>query len=339
MLYVTTRNNLDAFTAAHALEHPRAPDGGCWKPFRDPKFSSEEIAGLKDISFNSAIALALNKLFDKKLSAWDVDFCIGRYPVRLKQLPNRVAMCEPWHNPEWQFKTIAGRLISLIGGTVSEGWTEMAVRIAVLFGTYAEMMRQGNIKPGEQIDVAVLSGSFMEPMSAWYARKWGLPIGNIVCCCNENNGMWNLICHGQFRTDDVSLQTCVPQADITLPEELERLICECGGLQEMEDYLGCCQTGRTYYPTDATLNAMRKGLYVSVVSSNRIPKAISGVYASHAYLLSPESALVYSGLQDYRAKKGQLRQAVVMTNASPSCSAEMIAQALGTDIEKVKQML
>ena len=176
-------------------------------------------------------------------------------------------------------------------------------------------------------------------MSAWYARQWGLPVGNIVCCCNENNSVWNLICHGQLRTDDISLETCVSRADIVIPEELERLVCECADIQEMEDYLGCCQTGRTYFPEEGALAKMREGLYVSVISSDRIPKTISGVYASHQYLLTPESALVYSGLQDYRAKKGQLRQAVVMTNRSPVCEASAVAKALGADPAKIKDYL
>lgn len=339
MLYVTTRNNLDAFPSGHVLEYPRVPEGGGWKPFRAPKFSREEIAGLKELSFNAVMAQVLNRLFDRKLTPWDIDFCIGRYPVRLKSLPNRLHMGEPWHNPEWQFDNMANRLIRLIGGNATEGWTEMAVRIAVLFGIYAEVMRQGNIRSGETIDVAVLSGSFMEPMSAWYARQWGLPVGNIVCCCNENNGIWNLICHGQFRTDEVARETCVPGADVIVPEELERLICECGSTEEMEDYLGCCRTGRTFFPNEETLAQMRNGLYVSVVSSDRIPQTISGVFASHAYVLSPESALVYSGLQDYRAKKGQLRQAVIMTNRSPALDAAAVAKALDMDADKIKDFI
>lgn len=339
MLYVTTRNKLDAFTSGHTLDQARGPDGGCWLPYHDPSFSREEIAGLKDMSFNAILAMLLNKLFDRRLSSWDVDFCIGRYPVRTCQLANRVVMGEPWHNPDWQLKTMVSRLTELLGGDQAARWPDMAVRIGVLFGIYGDLLRQELVKPGESVDVAVLSGSFLDPMSAWYARKWGLPIGNIICCCNENNGLWNLICHGQFRTDDVSIETPVPQADITLPEELERLVWECGGISEMEDYLGCVQTGRTYFPNEQTLAKMREGMYVSVVSSHRIRQTIPGVYASHGYLLSPESALVYAGLQDYRAKKGQLRQAVVMTTRSPACDAAFVADTMGIPPEKVKDLL
>lgn len=339
MLYVTTRNTLDAFTPKHTLENKRGPDGGCFVPFHVPSYTKEEIACLKDMPFNLCMANMLGAMFSVKLSSWDVDFCIGRYPVRLQELGSRILMGETWHNPDWQFSAMADRLVRLVGGETGKGWPEIAVRIAVLFGMYGELLRQGTIQPGEQIDVSALSGSFAAPMSAWYARQWGLPIGNIICCCNENNELWNLICHGQFRTDTVCVDSCIPEADVVLPEELERLISTCDDVQEMEDYLGCCQTGRTYYPSDMTLAAIKKGLFVSVVSSHRIRQTIPHAYATHRYLMSPETALAYAGMLDYRAKKGQQRYCVVLSEKSPVCDAGFVAQTMGISEEKLRDLL
>ena len=41
MLYVTTRNNRDAFTAQRVLTENRGPEGGLFLPFREPLFSEE----------------------------------------------------------------------------------------------------------------------------------------------------------------------------------------------------------------------------------------------------------------------------------------------------------
>ncbi|MBO7253459.1 MAG: hypothetical protein J6V25_12625, partial [Oscillospiraceae bacterium] len=76
MLYATTRNRLDGYTVQHALTHAVGPDGGGWRPFHDPVFSQEELAALKERSFNGNVAYVLNKLYDCKLTSWDVDFCI-----------------------------------------------------------------------------------------------------------------------------------------------------------------------------------------------------------------------------------------------------------------------
>ena len=198
--------------------------------------------------------------------------------------------------------------------------------IAVLFSLYGELLRREILKDTDVFDVSVLTGDFVDPISVWYARSWGLPVGNVICSCNENNSVWNLICHGELRTDVSVVSTCVPSADIALPEELERLISECADKNEVDSYLECCNNGRMYIPKDTTLMNMRQGLYVSVVSSDRIGNTIGGVYASHNYVLSPEGALVYAGLQDYRAKKGKLRTSLVMTSSRPASNLSSLEE-------------
>ena len=132
-----------------------------------------------------------------------------------------------------------------------------------------------------------------------------------------------------MRTDGVSVPSCVPAADIAHPYELERFIVACGGNEALKSYLECSFRGKMYIPSDTTLAAMRQGVFVSVVSSHRIPQTISGVCTSHGYLLSPEGSLNYAGLQDYRAKKGQIRTSLVMTYNSPICSRRFVAESAG----------
>lgn len=330
MLYATTRNTQDAYTAQRALMENRAPDGGLYRPFHELHFSPEEIDVMLQKPFNQCAAQILQILFKRSVSAWDIDFCVGRYPVRLEMLRHRIVMGELWHNPRWNYdhfvKNLSDHLcgISMIPGD----WVKIAVGIAVLFGMFAELKRAGI----ETADISVVSGDFSAPMSAWYARKWGLPIGNIVCCCNENKDLWNLICHGQMRTDSISIPTMVPEADVTLPENLERLIYECGGVQEVQRYLELCCQGRIYCPNDMVWNKIRSGMHVSVVSSHRLESTILGVYRTHRYLPSPHTALAYAGLQDYRAKTGQTGYAVVLADRSPKQDRERICQMLGIPV-------
>lgn len=342
MLYVTTRNSTEVYTAQRALMESRGADGGMYLPFHSPVFAPEDIAGLETTSFNQCVANLLNRLFGTKLTAWDIDFCVGRYPVRLVELGHRIVMGESWHNPKWNYDRMARRLAGLLlreDAAVTDGWTEIAVRIAVLFGIYGEMLRSDNIQPGELVDVSVVSGEFSAPMSAWYARSWGLPVGNIICCCNENSEIWNLICHGQLRTDSVSVSTSTPDADVILPAQLERLIYACGGSEEVMRYLDVCRRGGMYVPSDWVLPKLRDGLFVSVISSHRIESTIPAVYATHRYLLSPYSALAYAGLLDYRAKKGQLRHSVVLAERSPVCDAKVVCGTMGISEEQMKEML
>lgn len=337
MLYITTRNTRDVFTAQRALRENRGPDGGMYLPFHSPEYTAEDLRKLADMPFGQRIAEVLNLMFQTKLTHWDVSFCIGRNPVRFVPLGHRIQVAELWHNPGWSYpqmvRELAEQLLSV--RTCDSGWMAIALRIAVLFGVYGELLKQGI----DNADISVLSGDFSAPISAYYARRWGLPIGNIVCCCNENSELWNLVCHGQMRTDATSIPTLLPEADAALPEHLERLIFEAGGVSEVERYLEACRRGAAYIPNDASLAKMREGLSVSVVSSQRIGQTIPSVFRTHNYVLAPGGALAYAGLMDYRAKTGQARNAVILADKSPILDADFTAAALGITREALVELV
>lgn len=334
MLYTTTRNNQDTFTAQRVLRSGRAPDGGLFVPFHLPVYTEEEIKRLSSIGFNSRLAEILNLLFGSHLTGFDIDLALGKRSVRLQQLGQRLFLAECWHNIQWQFAEILNALSHLVfsdreSEPAQSGWVETGIRMAVLFGIIGELIRNGLVSAEKPVDLAMVSGNFSGPMAAWYARGMGLPIGNIVCCCNENAVLWDFICHGQLRTDGIAVDTLVPEADILVPEGLERLITLYGGPAEVDRYVDCLHSGRTYYVDDGLLDRMRKGIYVTVSSEQRIISTVSSSFSAHQCVLSLSSALAYAGLQDYRARTGSSRMALIMTDKSPRLDMPMVADILG----------
>lgn len=339
---MTTRNNRDAYTAQRVLRENRGPDGGMYVPFRAPVFSQEEILGLGGKSFNQCVADVLNRLFNTGLTAWDVEFAAGRCPVRLVNLPQKTILAECRNNPEGTLSAAVRALTAVMRGGqpgTDGGWGTVAVGIAVLFGIFGELIRDGIADFEKKVDISVVSGEFDLPMSAWYARAWGLPIGSIVCCCNENGNLWDFLHHGQLRTDAVSVETGTPEADVTLPAGLERLIFACGGIRDVTSYLEVCRRGGMYCPSDSLLSRLRKGLDVSVVGSRRMKMTISTIYASAGSVLSPYSALACAGLQDFRAKTGESRHALVLEEKSPARDPETVANALGVSVNELNRYL
>lgn len=340
MLYVTTRSNRDAYTPQRILTRFRGEDGGLYVPMHNPSFSQEDLKALTQHGFNHCVAQLLNLQFNTKLTSWDVDFAVGRHPVRLKKLNQRMIMGELWHNTDWKFSGMTEHLIRCISKEpVSHplgDWAQIGVRIAVLFGIYAELKRAGLASPEHPFDVSVVSGDFSGAMSAWYARKWGLPIGNIVCTCNENNDLWNLFCNGQMRTDAVARKTETPDADVAIPESLERLIHAVGGQEAVEDYLFCFRRGMNYYVDDAFLQKLRSGLYIAVVSQPRMKATIPNVYSGTGYVLSPYDALAFAGLLDYRSRTGSNRYAVILSEKAPGCDLQYVADALKIEASELK---
>ena len=343
MLYVTTRSDSDVYTCARALNENRGRDGGFYVPFRLPVLSAEELEALRQKSFSSAVAEMLNRLFGTRVTAWDVECAAGRNPVRLRPLGHKILVLELWHNPKGELHWLVEALGSLLRreeAPPEEGaWTEIGIRMALLCGIFSRMIRENGISGKSPVDISCIAGTFSWVMGAWYARQMGLPIRNIVCTCNENNALWELLHHGQLRTDILSVDTGMPDADVVIPTGLERLIHGCGGSREVERFLDSCRRGRMYCPDDRVQERLRTGLHVSVVSSRRVASTIPSVYGTHGYIFSPYGALAYGGLLDCRVRTGESRCCLVLAEKSPLCDADLTAGALGIGAEELKHFI
>ena len=344
MLYVTTRDNREVYTTNRALCESRAPDGGLYVPFRMPVYTQEEILTLAQVPFSQRMAELINRMFRTRLTGWDIDFCVGRYPVRLKAMGNRIVIGESWHNPGWSFDWMVNRLVAHIRGRnepdeEAGDWPLVGVRIAVLFGIFGELIRTGDVSFDSPMDVAVASGDLSGAMAVLYARNWGLPIHDLVICTNENAFLWDLHHRGEFKTGATAVRTDTPLCDRVLPRDLERLLSMAGGTEEVNRYLEICRQGGIYAPDNGVLEGIRHGVHVSVVSQKRMLSAIPNLFRSSGYVAGPYTALCHSGLQDYRARTGESRPALVLSERSPACEGSVVASAMGIHPNELKSYL
>lgn len=332
MLYATTRNDNDAFTAYRTLAEGRGPDNGLYVPLRLPKLSHEELLNLKGKSFGQNLADILNLFFGARLDGWDVDFCIGKYPTKMVSMSHRILVAETWHNPDYDFSRMVHNLSSRIlsnqdTDTGSTNWAWITVRIATLFALLGELQRVNLVNFDHPIDIALPSGDFAGPMAVWYAREMGLPIGNIICSCDDGDGSWDLLHQGTL------------QPSSAIPSDLERLIYETLGKEEARRYIDKIENGRPYSLSETKLKELNKGIFVAVISTKRRENIIRSVYQTSTYILDPGSAMAYGGLQDYRSSAGEARPALILTERGPICSADTVAEAIHISVEELKDRL
>lgn len=334
MLYITTRNNNDAYTAYRTLGQGRGPDRGLFVPFQMPRLSREQIIALQDKSFGQNLADILNLFFNARLDGWDIDFCIGRYPAKLVPMSHRIMVAETWHNHDYDFARIVRNLSSRIRGIEDTtghptNWAWITIRIATLFALFGTLSRLNVADVDHPIDVALPSGDFAGPMAVWYAREMGLPVTNIVCSCDDNDATWDLLHQGEL----------YPNAAMNIPSDLERLISATMGRDEAKRYAEKMEKGRPYLPPEAGLERLRSGMFAAVISWKRRENIIGSVYRTSTYILDPGSAMAYGGLQDYRASVGETRPALILTERGPICSAETVAAAMGITVDALKERL
>lgn len=343
MLYVTTRSNAEIYTANRALREEWAPDGGLYVPFREPSFTQEELLELAQKPFSERMAGLLNRMFRTKITGWDIDFCIGRFPVRFASMSHRIIISECWHNPGWSMDWMVRRLSGLLCGDTQQErageWPEIAVRIGVLFGIFGELLTNGEASFSAPVDVAVTSGDLSGAMAAIYCRNWGLPICNVVICCNENASLWDLLTRGEMKTGAVAVKTATPLCDQVVPRNLERLIYTAGGPLEVLRFRDIRERGRVYAPNDGVLTPLRRGLHVSVVSEKRMLSAIPNLYRTAGYIAGPYTALCHSGVQDYRARTGENRPALVFSQRAPGQEDALVASAMGIPLQELHDRL
>lgn len=313
MLYVSTREKYDAFTTIWTLKSDRAGDGGLYLPFKMPTFSDEDISALKEKSAGQTVADMLNLFFSTQLTGWDVEFTVGRHPVKMASAGQKVMVAECWRNLDGSYEKMERNLAArIIGCSSSEvkmtSWLRIAIRIAVFTAIFGELQRQD---VSESVDVAVSVGDLGTVMAAWYCRKMGLPIANIICGCRDNDALWELLHMGQLRTSGSDLP------------ELERLIHGVLGVDEAIRYADTVSKGDLYTLLPHMAKQVREGMFAAVVSQERVDAAIPNVQSTSGYCMGKDVAAGYSSLMDYRAKTGARSTALLLSDRNPETIRDM----------------
>ena len=306
MLYVTTREKNDAYTANRTIVGDFGPDGGAYLPFRMPLFTKEQLSAIAQNSFGQNVADMLNLFFSSGLTSWDVDSAIGKNPVKLVIVGNKIQCAQLWQNLDGSYGKLEKALAGMVCMKASEeeivtSWLKIAIRISVLFATFAQLQSQ------EDINISVPADDFALPMAVWYCRKMGLPIGRIICGCRENGGVWDLLHLGQMKLEKGN----------NLSGEVERLVHATLGLGEAKRFAELARQGGSYKLLDTEAQALRAGMFAAVISDDRIESVIPSVYHTNAYTLAQDSAIGYGALMDYRAKTGSNREALLLEDAAP----------------------
>ncbi len=183
---------------------------------------------------------------------------------------------------------------------------------------YGQLMKSGEIEPGQKINVVVPTGNFGNILAAYYAKLMGLPVNKLICASNENKVLCDFFRTGTYDRKREFILTSSPSMDILISSNLERLIYRLTGesAEKCTELMKALSQGGEYTITDE----MKEGLadfYGNFCSEGETREAISATYYGAGYVIDPHTAVAAGVYQKYLRDTEDSTVTVIASTASP----------------------
>ena len=183
---------------------------------------------------------------------------------------------------------------------------------------YAKMVKSGEIKDGETINVTVPTGNFGNILAAFYAKNMGLPIGKLICASNENKVLYDFFTTGTYDKNREFILTSSPSMDILISSNLERLIYRIAGdnAQKNQELMRTLQETGSYCISEE-MRARLKDFYGNFASEEETASIIGEIYRDAGYIIDTHTAVAAAVDQKYKKETGDVAKTVIASTASP----------------------
>ena len=120
-------------------------------------------------------------------------------------------------------KRLAGSSVRLSSAN-SINLGRLAPQICYYFKAYCELVRNGVVQPGGEVDFCVPTGNFGNILAGLYAKQMGLPVSKLVCASNENKVLFDFFETGIYDREREFRLTASPSMDILVSSNFERCV-------------------------------------------------------------------------------------------------------------------
>jgi threonine synthase len=165
---------------------------------------------------------------------------------------------------------------------------------------------------------SVPTGNFGNVLAAHWARKMGAPIAELLIATNENDVLDRFFQSGVYDAGRELIRSQSPSMDILVSSNLERLLHETGGVEEVRRAMNELETSRRFHWSHP-FSGFRSGS----VQEYEVREEIRRVWSEEQILLDPHTA-VASSLLHRRKEKG-----IVVATASPFKFPSFVLESLG----------
>lgn len=215
----------------------------------------------------------------------------------------------------------------------SINWGRLLPQIVYYISAYCDLVAQGAIAEGEEIDFCVPTGNFGNILAGYYARKMGMPVGRLICASNTNDVLTQFIRTGTYDRNRPFATTISPSMDILISSNLERLLYDVSGRDDqlIASYMRQLGESGRYTVSEEMLKSIQSVFACGSCDDDKTLQTIRSVFDRHGYLLDTHTAVAFSVLEELREQEGRRRKTVVVSTASPYKFCDSVIAALGGD--------
>ncbi len=212
----------------------------------------------------------------------------------------------------------------------SINWGRLVPQVIYYVSAYCQMMKEGEIAPGEAVNICVPTGNFGNILAAYYAKRMGVPFGKFICASNRNKVLTDFISTGVYDRNRDFYTTVSPSMDILISSNLERLLYDLSGQDDgmvREWFDALAQTGR-YEVSAPVKEKLQSAFYGGFCDDAQTMETIHAVFSECSYLCDTHTAVAVKVYREYREKTGDTAKTIIASTASPYKFADDVLQAV-----------
>lgn len=218
----------------------------------------------------------------------------------------------------------------------SINWGRLVPQICYYISSYCDLVASGEIEQGETVNICVPTGNFGNILSAYYAKKMGLPVGKLICASNINNVLTDFIRTGIYDRRRDFVLTSSPSMDILVSSNLERLLFELYGKDDKAVATLMDELSRIgiYIVSSSVSMKLAEEFYAGYCDEEKTAETVKDTFEKYSYLVDTHTAVALAVVNDYLSETGDGNKTIVVSTASPyKFSGSILADITGESSE------
>jgi len=211
----------------------------------------------------------------------------------------------------------------------SINWGRLAPQIVYYISAYCDLVKNGTVKMGDEVNVCVPTGNFGNIFAAYIAREMGLPLGKLICASNANCVLTDFIRTGVYDRTRTFYKTMSPSMDILISSNLERLLFLLGGSALTAQCMAQLSSEGKYTAPAALMEKLQAVLCGYTCSEEETAAVIRDCFENRHYLCDTHTAVGLGSAEKYQKETGDTRPIILASTASPYKFSADVAKSLG----------